>query len=181
VRSFCGAAFSRRLPTPARFSSRERTARRSYKPTSGPWPALTTAKEQEPCPFVNLSLSRQCVCQLPDTTVDLVVVGDWLLERVADLFGWFITVSGAFVAWVVLRVHTLGARISMLEQTVENLPASLAELKQMLKEQNKEASASREKMYKHIDAVRRELKKDIQDGDRGKKRTRLDDFEEDDQ
>jgi hypothetical protein len=103
-----------------------------------------------------------------------------LLDGLKEIIVAVMIAAGTFVAFVTRRLYTYGSRLKVLEQTVkglvERLPGDLremkdeiardfGEIKDTIGEMREEARVGREKLYDHVDAVRRELRQDMKDAE----------------
>jgi hypothetical protein len=76
---------------------------------------------------------------------------------------------GTWIAWVSYKVWTHEERVRVLEETLEatlkdfkaTLAGSIGDLRDAVDELAKRGQAGRERLYEHIDDVRKELKADI--------------------
>ena len=99
-----------------------------------------------------------------------------LIDWLRDFFGWVLAFLGGLFLVLARMLHNHSARLAVLEKTVtdiaEKLPKSMLELSQRLGEDlsdlkgsvddmRNEARDGREKLYGHVDDVRKELKADI--------------------
>jgi cell division protein FtsB len=93
------------------------------------------------------------------------MTADWLIDWLRDALGYVLAAVGAWVAYVTARLHKQSERVAVLERTVTeiagSLPGKFDELKESLDEMRAENTEGRRELYRHIDAVRKELKEDI--------------------
>lgn len=90
---------------------------------------------------------------------------DWLTDWLRDVSLWLLAALGSALA-VLFRYHyQLAARVAMLEKSVDDIPGDLEEIKHAVAEMRREGRERAKALYAHIDAVRKELKSDMRDGD----------------
>lgn len=86
---------------------------------------------------------------------------DWLLDRLGEFLAWLLGAAGLFIAWLVVRIHKLQERVAVLEKAVSDLPADVKELKKLISDMREESSEYRGRLYDRIEALRLEMKADI--------------------
>jgi hypothetical protein len=89
------------------------------------------------------------------------------LDALQDLVAWAVTATilafATWVGWVTKTVNGNKTRLAVLEAAVGTLPKQLEELKDTLADMREEASNGRERLYRHVDNVRKELRDDIKE------------------
>lgn len=92
-----------------------------------------------------------------------------------DIIDWLkvlwlpLAAAGAWIAWVSHKVWTHEERVRVLEQTLETtlkefkaeIAGSIGELRDAVSDLARRGEQGRERMYEHMDGLRRELKADI--------------------
>jgi cell division protein FtsB len=73
---------------------------------------------------------------------------------------------GMAIAWVMATVIRNRERIAVLENSLESLPKQVGELKQIIEDMRDERREDARQLYERVEAVRKELRDDIKDGDR---------------
>jgi hypothetical protein len=96
-------------------------------------------------------------------------MNDW----VHDAVGYLLTVLGTCVvaligwlSWLTVELINRGEKVAKLEARIDDMPEKLREIRSVLEVMRTEAHDRAEGVYKHVEAVRRELMDEIKDGDR---------------
>jgi hypothetical protein len=90
---------------------------------------------------------------------------DWLIDWLRDVLLWIIAAVGSWVTYVTVRLHKQAERIAVLENTIKQIvdafPNTLNDLKETLEDMRDESKEWRGDMDHKLEAVRLELKGDI--------------------
>lgn len=97
---------------------------------------------------------------------------DWLHGASRDIFSWILGIFGAVLAWLFYTVIKRGEQIAAMQQRLEDFPTKLGRLEELLETMRAEAESRGDKIYAHVDQLRRELMAEIRDGDRERERPR---------
>lgn len=93
---------------------------------------------------------------------------DAFLDALQDAVAWVVTSTiVVFITWATWLTRTVmdsKTRLAVLEETVtKTIPDGVRDIKATLREMRDEAGEGRERLYDHVDSVRKELKADIKD------------------
>lgn len=89
------------------------------------------------------------------------------LDALQDAVAWVVTSTIlallTWATWITRTVMANKTRLAVLEETVGKVPTQLEKIDEKLDEMREGAHEGRERLYRHIDNVRKELKLDIKD------------------
>lgn len=88
---------------------------------------------------------------------------DALQDALAWLAALIVVTFLSWATWVTRAVMANKTRLAVLEESVGRVPTKLDAIDAKLDVMKEGAHAGRERIYQHIDEVRRELKADIKD------------------